>query len=141
MARPLRVEFAGAVYHVMSRGNGGADIFLDDEDRFHWLESLGEVVKRCAWEVHGWVLMRKHYHLLFVTPEANLVTGMRWLQQVYTQGFNRRHRRRGHVLQGRYKAQIKTGVTVQDRGQVEDFSIADAGDAGEVGTYGTSSTS
>ncbi len=106
MARPLRVEFAGAFYHVMSRGNGGGDIFLNDDDRRHWLNSMEAAAQRCGWEVHAWVLMRNHSHALIGTPEPNLVNGMRWLQQVFTQGFNRRHRRHGHVLQGRYKAQL-----------------------------------
>jgi len=104
MARPLRVEFAGAVYHVTARGNGGQDIFDDDTDRLKFLEVLGSTVERFAWICHAYCLLPNHYHLLVETPEANLSRGMRQLNGVYTQSFNRRHGRSGHVLQGRFKA-------------------------------------
>jgi len=106
MARPLRVEFPGAIYHVTSRGNARADIFLDDTDRRQFLNVLAEVVSRFHWTCHAWCLMRNHYHLVIETPEANLALGMRHLNGVYTQRFNRRHKRVGHVFQGRYKAII-----------------------------------
>lgn len=104
MARPLRIEYEGAVYHVTSRGNAGQDIFLADSDREAFLEVLGGAVKRFGWTCHAYCLMRNHYHLLLETPEANLSRGMRHLNGVYTQSFNRRHVRSGHVLQGRFKA-------------------------------------
>lgn len=104
MARPLRVEFDGALYHVTSRGNARADIFDDDQDRQAFLETLGKVVTRFHWLCHAYCLMDNHYHLVLETPEGNLSKGMRQLNGIYTQAYNRRHRRVGHVLQGRYKA-------------------------------------
>jgi len=104
MARPLRIEYEGAVYHVTSRGNGRADIYINDEDRHAFLEVLGDVVERFNWTCHAYCLMSNHFHLLIETPDANLSRGMRHLNGVYTQGFNRRHGRVGHVLQGRFKS-------------------------------------
>jgi REP element-mobilizing transposase RayT len=104
MARPLRVEFDGALDHVTSRGNAQEDIFDDDGDRHTFLEILGKVVQRCHWLCHAYCLMDNHYHLVLETPEGNLSQGMRQLNGSYTQAYNRRHRRVGHVLQGRYKA-------------------------------------
>jgi REP element-mobilizing transposase RayT len=104
MARPLRVEFDGAIYHVTSRGNGREDIFDDDGDRKAFLETLGRVVTRFNWLCHAYCLMDNHYHLVIETPEANLSKGMRQLNGVYTQLYNRRHRTVGHLFQGRYKA-------------------------------------
>ena len=106
MARPLRIEFAGALYHVTSRGDGREDIYLDDEDRENYLEVLCEVCERFNWSIHSYCLMTNHYHLLVETPDANLSKGMRHLNGVYTQRFNRKHNRVGHVFQGRYKAII-----------------------------------
>src|SRR3990172_5486818 len=104
MARPLRVEFDGATYHVTSRGNAREDIFDDDGDRKAFLECLGKVVDRFNWLCHAYCLMDNHYHLVIETPEANLSNGMRQLNGVYTQLYNRRHRTVGHLFQGRYKA-------------------------------------
>jgi len=104
MARPLRLELAGALYHVTSRGDGREDIFLSDEDRVAWLETLAEVCKRFNWVCHTYCQMTNHYHLVIETPDANLSKGMRQLNGVYTQRFNRSHRRVGHVFQGRFKA-------------------------------------
>lgn len=104
MARPLRVEFNGALYHVTSRGNARAAIFDDDGDRKAFLEILGKVVSRFNWLCHAYCLMNNHYHLVIETPEANLSKGMRQLNGIYTQVYNRRHRSVGHVFQGRYKA-------------------------------------
>jgi len=104
MVRPLRLEYPHAFYHVTSRGNARKKIYFDDEDRNRFLEVLSGVVKRYKWLVHSYCLMPNHYHLLVETPEANLSLGMRQLNGVYTQAFNRRHRRVGHVLQGRFKA-------------------------------------
>lgn len=106
MARPLRLEFPGAVYHVTSRGDGRGMIFRDDSDRERFLEILGRVVSLRRWVCHAYCLMGNHYHLLVETPEANLSRGMRSLNGEYTQAFNRRHRRPGHVFQGRFKAVV-----------------------------------
>jgi REP element-mobilizing transposase RayT len=106
MARPLRLEFAGALYHVTSRGDGREDIYLGDKDREAFYAVLGEVCSRFNWCVHAECQMTNHYHLLVETPDANLSQGMRHLNGVYTQRFNRHHQRVGHVFQGRYKAII-----------------------------------
>jgi REP element-mobilizing transposase RayT len=104
MARPLRIEFPGAVYHVTSRGNARADIFEDDNDRHLFLSILGQTVKRFNWLCHAYCLMGNHYHLLIETPEGNLSAGMRHLNGVYTQAYNRIHHTDGHVFKGRFKA-------------------------------------
>ena len=104
MARPLRLEFQDAVYHVTSRGNAGTAIFLDDTDRVRFLEVLGTVVERFGWICHAYCLMTSHYHLLIETPQPNLSRGMQHLNGVYTQWFNREHSRAGHLVQGRFKS-------------------------------------
>ncbi len=104
MARPLRLEFAHALYHVTSRGDRREDIFHTDADRLAWLGVLAQVCKRFNWTVHAYCLMSNHYHLLVETPDANLSAGMRQLNGVYTQLSNRSHGRVGHVFQGRFKA-------------------------------------
>jgi REP element-mobilizing transposase RayT len=104
MPRKPRVEFEGAVYHVVSRGNRQGAIYLDDKDCGIFLDTLDEACKRTGWRIHAYVLMGNHYHLLLETPHANLVAGMKWLQGTYTQRFNARHKAWGHLLQGRYKA-------------------------------------
>ena len=106
MARPLRIEFEGALYHVMARGNARSDIFLDDRDRQAFIDNLGRVCGRFDWRVWAWCLMGNHYHLLVETLEPTLSRGMREVNGVYTQAFNRRHGRSGHVLQGRFKAPL-----------------------------------
>jgi REP element-mobilizing transposase RayT len=98
------MECAGAVYHVMARGNQGQIIFGDDQDYRRFLDTLGEACQKTGWRVHAYVLMANHYHLLLETPEANLVAGMRWLQGTYTQRYNGRHQLCGPLFQGRYKA-------------------------------------
>lgn len=104
MPRKPRVEYAGAIYHIMSRGNRGDPIYQDDRDREVFIDTLEEACTKTGWLVHAFVLMGNHYHLLLETPEANLVEGMKWLQGAYTQRFNARHKLWGHLLQGRYKA-------------------------------------
>lgn len=106
MARPLRIEYQGAVYHLTSRGNARADIFADTTDRQTFLLLLESVVNRFNWICHAYCLMDNHYHLLIETPDGNLSMGMRHLNGVYTQAFNRRHKSVGHVFQGRFKAVI-----------------------------------
>src|SRR3989304_9487258 len=104
MSRPLRLEYPGAVYHLTSRGNARQEIFLDDTDRELFLSPLSHVISRYGWLCPAYCLMDNHYHLLIETPKPNLSSGMRQLNGVYTQSFNRRHRRVGHIFQGRYKA-------------------------------------
>lgn len=104
MARPLRIEFPGAIYHVTSRGNARRKVFLDDADRKAFLATLAWVVGRFQWICHAYCLMDNHFHLMIETPEPNLSRGMRQLNGVYTQRFNRRHRKVGHLFQGRYKS-------------------------------------
>ncbi len=104
MARPLRIEYAGAIYHVTSRGNARNKIFRDDQDREIFLFILGTIVKRYNWLCHAYCLMDNHYHLMIETPDANLSIGMRHLNGVYTQKYNRRHHKPGHIFQGRFKA-------------------------------------
>ena len=97
------------MYHVMSRGNRRQDIFLDDVDRHDFLKTLAEACRKTAWEVHAFCLMSNHYHLVLETPNANLVAGMAWLQSTCTIRLNHRHKLIGHVLSGRYKAQLVEG--------------------------------
>ena len=104
MARPLRLQFPGAVYHLTSRGNARQPIFLTDDDRQRFCQVLAQVVSRYAWRCHAYCLMDNHYHLLIETLEATLAIGMRHLNGRYTQHFNAHHHRVGHVFQGRYKA-------------------------------------
>lgn len=104
MARPLRFEYPGAVYHLMARGDGGKLVFTDRDDHLLFLHRLGEVCKSRGWVIHAWVLMGNHFHLLAETPEPNLVSGMRLLLGGFSQAWNRRRNRKGHVFQGRYKS-------------------------------------
>jgi len=106
MARPLRIEFPGALYHVTSRGDRQEAIFEDDEDRLIFLRTLTEVVERFNWLCHTYCLMTNHYHLLVEMPDGNLSKGMRHLNDIYTQATNRRHTRTGHLFQGRFKGII-----------------------------------
>ena len=85
MARPIRIEYDGAAYHVMARGNQGQAIYADDLDRKVWLETLAEACEKTGWRIHAYVMMGNHYHLLIETPEGNLVAGMKWLQGTHTQ--------------------------------------------------------
>ena len=104
MARPLRIEYPGAVYHVTSRGDARRKIFMDDIDRQQFLSILGSAIRKYNWLCHTYCLMDNHYHLIIETPDPNLSLGMRQLNGVYTQFFNRHHKRPGHVFQGRFKA-------------------------------------
>src|SRR3954454_7778817 len=104
MPRSLRIEYPGAFYHVMARGNGRANVFRDDGDRSLFLQTLDEACGRAGWRVHAWVLMSNHYHLVLQTPEPTLVVGMQWLQNAYTRRFNTRRRAWGRLFGDRYKA-------------------------------------
>jgi len=104
MARPLRIEYPGAWYHAMNRGAQRQAIYADDTDREKFVELLGELGERFGLEVHAWCLMGNHYHVMVRTAEVGLSRAMRHLNGVYTQYFNRRHRRDGPLFRGRYKA-------------------------------------
>lgn len=98
------MEFPGALHYVTAQGNARGNICLDDGDREQFLTLLAEVVRTHGWTCHAWCLLEDHYHLMIETAEPNLGRGMRQLNGVYTQRFNRAHDRTGHVFQGRYKA-------------------------------------
>ena len=104
MARPLRIEFSGALYHITSRGNARQRIYSDDSDRANFLEYLSHCCQRHDWLCHSYCLMTNHYHLLIETNNSTLSRGMKYLNGSYTQSYNRRHARVGHLFQGRYKA-------------------------------------
>ncbi len=104
MARPLRIEYSGAMYHVTSRGNARKFIFKNDKDRRTFLFLLESVIERNHWLCHAYCLMNNHYHLVVETPDGNLSKGMRQLNGVYTMRFNNQHHSVGHIFQGRYKA-------------------------------------
>ena len=104
MARPLRISYEGAVYHVTSRGNEGKNIVINDGDRRRFVKILLDVIEQFKVVLYAWVLMENHYHLLLETPKANLSLAIRHLNGVYTQGFNRAHNRAGHLFQGRFKS-------------------------------------
>lgn len=106
MARKLRLEFEGASYHVISRGNYRADVFGADSTKAAFLKCLDEAAGKSGWVVHAWCVMSNHYHLCLTTPQPNLVEGMRWLQATFANRFNRLRNERGHLFQGRYKAPI-----------------------------------
>ena len=110
MPRSLRIEFPGAFYHVMARGNRRETIFHDDDDRRFFLATLSEACAMTGWRVHAWVLMGNHYHLFIETPEANLVAGMSWLQNTVTRRYNVRHMAWGRLFGDRYKAVLVEGA-------------------------------
>src|SRR5690348_12835570 len=109
MARKLRIQYEGAIYHIMNRGDHREDIFLDDNDRELFLETLGQTCAKTDWQIHAWCLMRNHFHLVVETPRANLVDGMKWFLGTYTSRFNRRHKLFGHLFSGRYKSLVVDG--------------------------------
>jgi putative transposase len=106
VARTIRIEFPGAIYHVMSRGDRREAIFLEDSDRELFLSALEQARAKTGWRIHAYCLMGNHFHLVVETPEPNLVAGMKWLLGVYTNRFNRKHRLVGHLFAGRYKALV-----------------------------------
>lgn len=109
MPRKLRVEYEGAIYHVMNRGDRREPIFVDEEDREQFIGTLGEACGKTGWQVHAYCLMGNHFHLVVETPRANLVAGMRWFLGTYTARFNRRHKVFGHLFSGRYKSLVVDG--------------------------------
>ena len=104
MSRPLRLEFPDALYHITSRGDRREDIYDDDSDRNDFLSIFGSVISQFNWVCYAYCLMSNHYHLLVQTPDSNLSKGMRQLNGIYTQSYNRRHNKTGHLFQGRYKS-------------------------------------
>jgi len=109
MARKLRIEFPGAMYHVMNRGDRREEIFRDDQDRARFLETLAETCAKTGWQVHAFCLMPNHLHLVVETPQPNLVAGMKWFLGTYTSRFKRRHKLSGHLFSGRYKSLLVSG--------------------------------
>jgi REP element-mobilizing transposase RayT len=107
--RQLRIQYPGAIYHAINRGDRREDIFRDDHDRRSFLDTLAEACQKTRWQIHAWCLMRNHFHMVIETPEANLVDGMKWLLGVYTKRFNIRHKWCGHLFAGRYKALVVDG--------------------------------
>jgi putative transposase len=110
MPRKLRIQYPGAIYHVMDRGDRQEDIFLQDVDRQDFLKTLAEACGKTGFQVHAYCLMRNHFHLVVETPNANLVDGMKWLLSSYTIRLNHRHKLFGHVFSGRYKALLVDGT-------------------------------
>ena len=104
MGRKLRIQYAGAIYHVMNRGDHQERIFCDDEDRQRFVATLAQGCEKTDWQVHAFCLMTNHFHLVLETPAPNLVEGMKWFLGVYTRRFNLRHKCFGHLFSGRYKA-------------------------------------
>lgn len=106
MSRPPRIEYPGAVYHIQSVGNKNEPIFQDATDRETFLKTFAQTAEKCHWIIYAYALMDNHYHLLFETPLANLVDGMKWLQTTYTMRYNKRHGFKGHVFAGRYASML-----------------------------------
>jgi REP element-mobilizing transposase RayT len=104
MGRAWRIEYEGAYYHILSRGNERKDIFFDDDDRRMFLDTIGEMSERFEINIFAYVLMNNHYHLLIRTQHANLSKAMQWFGVTYTRRFNDRHSRRGHLFEGRFKS-------------------------------------
>ncbi len=111
MPRSLRIEYPGAIYHVLNRGDRREPIFKQDRDRELFLATLDEACTKTGWQVHTFCLMPNHFHLVVETPQANLVLGMKWFLGTYTARFNRRHKLAGHLFGGRYKALVVDGST------------------------------
>jgi len=109
MPRHMRIEYPGAIYHLMSRGDQREPIFLDEGDYHDFLKTLGEACGKTGFVVHAYCLMKNHFHLVLETPEGNLVAGMGWLLSTYSNRFNHRHQRCGHLFSGRYKALVVDG--------------------------------
>jgi REP element-mobilizing transposase RayT len=109
MPRQLRIEYPGAIYHVMSRGDRRDDIYFDDVDRQDFLKTLAQACQKTDWQVHAYCLLRNHFHLVIETPQPNLVVGMKWLLGTYASRHDRRHKEFGHLFSGRYKALVVDG--------------------------------
>lgn len=110
MPRQIRIEYPGAIYHVLNRGDRREPIFLDDGDCHDFIKTLAEACQKTGFQIHAFCLMKNHFHLVVETPEGNLVAGMRWLLSSYSNRFNHRHDLCGHVFSGRYKALVVDGA-------------------------------
>lgn len=119
MARKLRIQYAGALYHVINRGNYRRDLFVNAAEAQAFLETFKEAAVRMGWKVHAYVLMRNHYHFALETPEPNLVAGMHWLQSTWCTRFNRFRKENGHLFQGRYRSLLMENSEVL--GKVVDY--------------------
>jgi REP element-mobilizing transposase RayT len=115
MARPLRIEFPGAIYHVMSRGNAKETVFRDAGDYQRLIDGLEVVVSRTAWDLISFVLMPNHFHMLVRTPRPNRSRGMQYLTSGYANWCGRRHRRPGHTFQGRFKSELIEDAIARER--------------------------
>ena len=115
MARKLRIQYEGALYHVINRGNYRRDVFSSPGAAQAFVELLGEALPRFGWRLHAFVIMRNHFHLALETPDPNLVDGMHWLQSSYATRFNRFRQERGHLFQGRYQAILVEDFTAMGR--------------------------
>ncbi|MBM3857072.1 MAG: hypothetical protein FJ390_03820 [Verrucomicrobia bacterium] len=133
MPRQLRIEYEGAIYHVMNRGDHGENIFFDDHDRETFLKILGAACVKADWQVHAFCLMKNHFHLVLETPKPTLVAGMKWLMGVYTQRFNIRHQKHGHLFAGRYKSLIVDGSESYYLRKVCDYVHLNPAKAGLIG--------
>ena len=111
MPRQIRIEYPGAIYHILNRGDRREAIFLDDGDCHDFIKTLAEACQKTGFEIHAFCLMKNHFHLVVETPEGNLVAGMRWFLSTYSNRFNRRHDLCGHVFSGRYKALVVEGMS------------------------------
>jgi len=134
VARPLRIEYPGAIYHVLSRGDRREAIVKDDGDRKLFLEILERACGRTGWEIHAYCLMSNHFHLVVETPRSNLSAGMQWFLGSFTQQFNRRHRLSGHLFGGRYKALLVDGREGAYLRQVCDYVHLNPVRAGIIGS-------
>ena len=132
MARALRIEYEGARYHIMCRGNQSRDIFLSQDDADLFIQCLGEMCVRNQVVVHAWCLMSNHYHLLLETPRGNLVDAMKWFQGTFTQRYNALHKLLGHLFQGRYKAKVVDDDDGHYFRAVSDYIHLNPADAGIV---------
>ncbi|QHI68698.1 transposase [Tichowtungia aerotolerans] len=128
----MRIEYPGARYHVMCRGNQSRDIFQRQEDADLFVRCLGEMCVRNQVVVYAWCLMRNHYHLLLETPQGNLVDAMKWFQGTFTQRYNARHKLWGHLFQGRYKAKVVDDKDASYFRKVSDYIHLNPADAGVV---------
>ena len=136
MARKLRIQYPGAIYHVMSRGDRREPIFVDDHDRERFLETLTEACQKTGWQLHAFCLMSNHFHLVLETPQANLVAGMQWFLGTYTSRFNRRHkwteadltaRRKGDPGKVRLAAELRSRSTMPLQWIAERLSMGSRG--------------
>jgi putative transposase len=145
MARKLRVEYPGAIYHVINRGDRRELIFREDRDRELFLKTLAETCEKAGWQIHAYCLMPNHFHMVIETPEPNLVAGMKWFLGTYTSRFNRRHKLFGHLFSGRYKSLLVDGSgngylkSVCDYVHLNPIRAKMLGEGQKLGDYGWSS--